>query len=286
MLSNKVREIMTRDIVTVGITDRISDVMKVMVAKNVGCVVTMDNRVPVGIFTEQDVLRRVMNKRLDPKKATIKRIMTTPIRSVREEARIVVVLGKMYRGKFRHMVVCGEKRAMVGLVSMRRILKLAVELGHDPTGTQTIGNIMSTKLVTVDVSQSIYDTIEAMIKKDTHCVIVLSRGKLKGIFTERDVLRRVAIKNIDTRKTPIKKVMTTDPITMAHSALIGEVLAQMYNNDFRNIPVLGDHGELAGIVSMGDVLKYAKALDVDENVRKARKEIEEHWDSVEHYTPG
>jgi len=286
MLTNKIREIMTRDVVTAGVTDRILDVTKLMVAKNLGCVVIMDHRVPVGIFTEQDVLRRVMNKKLDPKKATIKRVMTTPIRSVREAARIVDVLGKMYRGKFRHMVVFGEKRAMVGLVSMRRILKLAVELGHDPTGTQTIGSMMSTKLVTVDVSQSIYGTIEAMVKKDTHCVIVLSRGEFKGIFTERDVLRRVAIKNIDTRKTPIKKVMTTDPITMAHSALIEEVLAQMYNNDFRNIPVRGDHGELAGIVSMGDVLKYAKALDVDENVRKARKEIEEHWDSVEHYTPG
>jgi len=286
MLSNKVREIMTRDIVTVGITDRISDVMKVMVAKNVGRVVTMENRVPLGIFTEQDVLRRVMNKKLDIKKVTIKGVMTSPIRSVREEAHIVDVLGKMYRGKFRHMVVCGEKRAMVGLVSMRRILKLAVELGHDSTGTRTIGSMMSTKLVTVDVSQSIYDTIKTMIKKNIHCVVVLSRGELKGIFTERDVLRRVAAKNIDARKTPIKKVMTTDPITMAHSALIEEVLAQMYNNDFRNVPIMGDQGELAGIVSMGDVLKYAKALDVDENVRKTWKEIKEHWDSVEHYTPG
>jgi len=277
---------MTRDIVTVGITDRISDVMKVMVAKNVGRVVTMENRVPLGIFTEQDVLRRVMNKKLDIKKVTIKGVMTSPIRSVREEAHIVDVLGKMYRGKFRHMVVCGEKRAMVGLVSMRRILKLAVELGHDSTGTRTIGSMMSTKLVTVDVSQSIYDTIKTMIKKDIHCVVVLSRGELKGIFTERDVLRRVAAKNIDARKTPIKKVMTTDPITMAHSALIEEVLAQMYNNDFRNVPIMGDQGELAGIVSMGDVLKYAKALDVDENVRKTWKEIKEYWDSVEHYTPG
>ncbi len=56
--------------------------------------------------------------------------------------------------------------------------------------------------------------------------------------------------------------------------------------DSWNVSVLGDHGELAGIVSMADVLKYAKALDVDENVRKAWREIKEHWDSVEHYTPG
>ena len=277
---------MTRDVVTAGLTDRILDVTKLMVAKNLGCVVIMDNRVPAGIFTEQDVLRRVMNRKLDPRKTAIKKVMTAPIRSVREDARIVEVLGKMFRGKFRHMLVCGEKRVMVGLVSMRRILKLAVELGHDPTGTQTIGSIMSRNLATVDASQSIYETIEAMVKKDTNCVIVLSHGEPKGIFTERDVLRRVAIKNIDTKKTPVKKVMTADPITMAQSSLIEEVLAQMYNNDFRNIPVQGDRGELAGIVSMGDVLKYAKALDVDGSVRRAWKEIEEYWESVEHFTPG
>ena len=75
--------------------------------------------------------------------------------------------------------------------------------------------------------------------------------------------------DVDTRKTPVKRVMTTDPITMDHPSLIEEVLAPMYHSDFRNLPVLGDHGELDGIVSMADVLKYAKALDVDENVRKA-----------------
>jgi hypothetical protein len=60
----------------------------------------------------------------------------------------------------------------------------------------------------------------------------------------------------------------------------------MYKGDFRHMPIQGERGNLVGIVSMGDVLKYAKALDVDESVRRAWEEIEEFWNSEEHYTPG
>ena len=285
MLSNKVKEIITRDVITVGVTDGILDVMELMVAKKVGHAIVTEKQVPVGIFTEQDVLKRVVNKKLDGKKTSIKKVMSTPIRSVREEASIVDVLGKMYKGKFRHLLVRGEKKAMVGLVSMRRILKLAVELKGSLAESGTVGSIMS-KFVTVDASRSIYDTIEVMIKKNTSCIILLSDGEPKGIFTERDVLTRVAIKNIDSRKSHIKEVMTADPVSMTQSTLIAEVLAEMDQRGFRNMPIRNDRGELVGIVSMADVLKYAKALDVDESVRKAWKEIEEFWDSEEHYTPG
>jgi CBS domain-containing protein len=285
MLSNKVKEIMTRDVITVEVTEGILDVMEMMVAKKVGRVIITEKQLPVGIFTEQDVLKRVVNKKLDDKKTSIKKVMTTPIHAVREDASIVEVLGKMYKGKFRHMLVHGEKNAMVGLVSMRRILKLVVELEGDHAKSGTIGSIMSS-FVTVDASQSIYDAIGVMIKKNTGCVVVVSGGGPIGIFTERDVLTRVAVKNIDSSKSLVKEIMTADPISMAHSAPIADVLAEMDKRGFRNMPIRNDSGELVGIVSMADILKYAKALDVDESVRKAWKEIEEHWESEDQYTPG
>lgn len=286
MLSNKVREIMTPEIITADASSTIFDVMQVMAAKNVGRVVITDKQTPRGMFTEHDVLKRVINKKLDPKKTSIQKVMSSPIRAVREETHIVEALGKMYKSRFRHLLVRGEKGAVVGIVSMRRILKLAVESGHGLPETQTIGSIMSGNLTTVDGGQSIYETIEVMIKKDANCVIISIQGEPKGIFTERDVLTRVAVKNVDTKKTLIKEVMTADLITTADSALIGEVLAEMYQRGFRNMPIRSERGKLVGIVSMRDVLKYAKALDVDENVRKTWKEIEEFWESEEQYTPG
>jgi CBS domain-containing protein len=286
MLTSKVSEIMTPEVITAEVSRSIQDVMKTMAERNVGCVVLTDKQVPAGIFTERDVLKRVMNKNLDLKKAPIKEVMTAPIDTVGEETHIVEALGKMYQKKFRHLLVRGKERAIVGMVSMRDILKLAVKLGQGLTDSRTIGSILSGKNVTVDVSLSIYETIEMMVKKNKTGVVVQEDGKPKGIFTERDVLKRVATKNIDTKKTPVKKVMTAKFESASHSALVGEILAEMYQKGFRNLPIRGDKGELVGVVSMGEVLKYAKALDVDEAVRKSWKEVKEFWDSDEHYTPG
>lgn len=286
MLSNKVREIMSNEIVTAEGTSPIFAVMEQMVAKNVGRVIIANQGTPAGIFTEKDVLRRVMNKPLDPKTTSVKEVMTSPIRTVRQETRIVDALGRMYRGKFRRLLVRDEKGRIVGIVSMRRILKLSVELGKGFTEHRTIGSIMSGKLVSVEPSKSTHDAIETMIQEDTGCIIVATGEQPKGIFTERDVLKRVAVKNIDTRKTPIHEVMTPEPVTAPQSALIGEVLAEMYNREVRNMPITGDGGKLAGMVSMSDVLQYAKALDIDEAVRQAWKEVKEFWESETHYTPG
>jgi len=286
MLSNKVNELMTRDPITAPVSSTIFEVMELMAAKNVGRVIITENQAPVGIFTEKDVLKRVMSPQLDPKSTPIKRVMTSPLRSVPEDTHIIEALGKMYRSKFRHLLVREKKGKIVGIISMRRILELAVELGQRLTESQTIGAIMTKDPVTIDAAQSINDAIQLMIKKDIGCVAVLNKGKLAGIFTERDVLKRVAVKGLDKKNTPVQKVMTSNLVTLPPTALIGQVLEEMRNRHFRHMVVVGDGNRLVGIVSMRDVLKYAKALDVDENVRNTWKEIEEFWESEEHYTPG
>ena len=100
-----------------------------MVAADVGRIIVTDKEVPVGIFTEKDVLKRVVNRNIDPRKSPIKEVMTSPIRAVREETHIVEAFGKMYRGKYRHLLVRGRRGKIVGIVSMRRILGICSRVG-------------------------------------------------------------------------------------------------------------------------------------------------------------
>jgi CBS domain-containing protein len=286
MLSNKVNEIMTRDLLTADVSSSVFEVMQSMAAKNVGRVVVTENGVYVGIFTEKDVLKRVLNERLDAKTTSIKKVMTKPIRSVPDDTHIVEALGKMYRSKFRHLLVRERKGKIVGMVTMRRMLELAVELGERLSDTQMIGKILLKQPVKIESSQPVRQAIESMIKNDTGCVAITSGGELKGIFTERDLLKRVAVAELDLDRTALEKVMTTNLVTLPKTAPVGQVLKEMRNRRFRHMVILDEQGKLAGIVSMRDVLKYAKALDVDESVRSTWKEIEEFWESDEHYTPG
>ena len=286
MLSNKVSEIMTTNLTKAPVSSTIFEVMEMMVAEDVGRVIITDDDIPVGIFTEKDVLKRVVNAKIEPRKTAIKNVMTAPARAVREETHIVDAFGKMYRGKYRHLLVRGRRGKIVGIVSMRRILNLAVELGQGLNETKTLGDIAAPAIVSVDQSAMIHETIELMNTKSVSAVVVTGAGKPSGIFTERDVLKRVATKEINVKQTPIEQVMTAPVITMPQSALVGDVLVEMSRRDIRNMPVSGDGGELTGIVSMPEILQYAQAFNVDEQVRRTWKEVAEYLDTEDQYTPG
>ena len=286
MLSNRVSEIMTTNLTKAPVTASIFQVMEMMVTEDVGRIIITDDDVPVGIFTEKDVIKRVVNPKIDARQSVVKKVMTTPIRAVREETHIVDAFGKMYRGKYRHLLVRGRRGKIIGIVSMRRILNLAVELGQGLSETKTLGDIATPTLTTVDQSATVQEAIELMNTQGVTAVIVTAAGKPSGIFTERDVLKRVATKEINVKETPIKQVMTAPIITMPRTALIGDVLAEMYHRDIRNMPVKGDEEELTGLVSMPEILQFARAFNIDEQVRRSWKEVAEYLDTEDQYTPG
>jgi CBS domain-containing protein len=286
MLSNKVSEIMTVDLTSVPVTTPILEVLQLMAGKNVGRVVITASEVPVGIFTEKDVLRRVVTKGKDPKMTAIKDVMTSPVRAVWEETRIVDAFARMYKGKYRHLLVRSRKGRFVGIVSMRRILKIAVELGQRNEETQSLASIATAGAVTVESSSTIRQATKLMDEKNLSAVIVAEADRPVGIFTERDVLKRVAAPQLDLDQSTIKEVMTVPPIIMPGTTLVGEALAEMYKRDIRNMPVSDATGKLVGLVAMPDVLQYAQAFDIDEQVRQTWKEVEEALDTEDQYTPG
>ncbi|HXF76752.1 MAG TPA: CBS domain-containing protein, partial [Methylomirabilota bacterium] len=159
-------------------------------------------------------------------------------------------------------------------------------LGQGLSETKTVGDIAAPAVLTVDQASTIQQAVELLNKKNSTAVIVTEGGKPVGIFTERDVLKRVASRQIDAKKTPVKQVMTAPIVTMPSTALVGDVLLEMSQRDIRNMPVKNDNGELIGLVSMPEVLQYARAFDIDERVRRTWKEVAEALDSEDQYTPG
>jgi CBS domain-containing protein len=286
MLSNKVSEIMTTNLTSAPVATPVLQVMELMAAQDIGRIIVTDKEVPVGIFTEKDVVRRVMTGGIDPEKTDIREVMTSPIRAVPEETRIVDAFARMYKGKFRHLLVRGRRGRIVGIVSMRRILKVAVELAPGQGQMYTLERIATAAAICLDSSVLVKETVDLMAEKNLSAVIVTEAGKPVGIFTERDVLKRVAAKGIDLAKTSINQVMTAPPIIMPATALVGEALAEMYSRDIRNMPVSGSGGEIMGLISMPDILKYAQAFDIDDRVRRTWKEVAEALDNEDQYTPG
>ena len=286
MLSNKVSEIMTTELVKAPVTATVFSVMETMVVNDVGRIIITDDEVPVGIFTEKDVLRRVIGAQIDAKLTNIRSVMTAPVRAVRDETLIVDAFARMYRGKYRHLLVRGRHGKIVGIVSMRRILNIAVELGQGISESRTLADIATASIVTVDESVTVYEAANLMNRQSLTAVVITAAGRPTGIFTERDVLKRVATVEMDRQHIPVTQVMTAPLVTMPRSALVGDVLAEMSRRDIRNMPVKDETNRLVGLIAMPEILQYAQAFNIDEQVRRSWQEVAKELANDDQYTPG
>ena len=108
----------------------------------------------------------------------------------------------------------------------------------------------------VSVEATAADAIRMMLARHVGAVGVIDdQHRVAGIFTERDVLRKVALSGHDVEKTPIRDLMTT-PVEMATlSTGPGEALAVMVERHFRHLPVVDHDCKLLGMLSIRNVLQ-------------------------------
>ena len=103
-------------------------------------------------------------------------------------------------------------------------------------------------------STSVSEAAQMMHKANVGAVMVLDdRGRLVGIFTERDALFRVLAPGRDPAKTRLADVMTKKPRTVEADKPVGYALHMMYENNFRHVPVV-ENGRPIGMISSRDAL--------------------------------
>ncbi|MFP6625877.1 MAG: CBS domain-containing protein [Deltaproteobacteria bacterium] len=110
--------------------------------------------------------------------------------------------------------------------------------------------------VVVEPQVPVIEAIALMQKERIGCVLVARSKKLKGIFTERDVLTQVVGKGLDPAKTPVRKLMTSNPESLRPTDSIAYALNKMSLGDYRHIPLVNSAREPVGIVSVKDIVTY------------------------------
>jgi len=108
----------------------------------------------------------------------------------------------------------------------------------------------------VSVEASVAEAIRTMLDRHVGAVgVVDGEGRVAGIFTERDVLRKMALQGHDPETTPVREMMTT-PVEMATLATgPGEALATMVERHFRHLPIVDNNGKLLGMLSIRNLLQ-------------------------------
>jgi CBS domain-containing protein len=140
----------------------------------------------------------------------------------------------------------------------------------------TVSTILAVKghdVVTSPPHRTMQETAKVLAERRIGAILVTGAdGSLKGILSERDIVRAVANAGPDALKDPISQHMTTNVITCEETDLIGDVMEEMTKGRFRHLPVVKD-GKLAGMISIGDVVKQ-KIADTEAESRSLRDYIQ------------
>lgn len=124
---------------------------------------------------------------------------------------------------------------------MNRVKEILDDKGHD--------------VLQIAADASVFDAVKLMVEAGVGSLLVTEDGKIAGIFTERDYLRRLTLEGRDDKGTAVREVMSSPLVVVTPDTEIDECMAVMTDRRIRHLPVV-EGGEVMGIVSIGDVVKF------------------------------
>lgn len=120
----------------------------------------------------------------------------------------------------------------------------------------TVQDILARKgfdVHTIPSTNTVLEATQMMNDRRIGAVVVVDQGELVGMFTERDVLRRVVAACRDSKFTYVAEVMTRDVLCIPPTADLDQVGSIMKSRRVRHLPVTSSDGDLMGLVSIGDL---------------------------------
>lgn len=266
------------------------DACRRMAVRRVDAVLLTDHGALLsGIITDKDVATRVIAEGLKPRETPVSKVMTRNPTFVTAESSAVEALEKMNQGKFRHLPVV-ENGEVIALLDITKCLFDAIakmekaaekgsaiaaavegierQYGDNPSSfietlrekifRPSLSTIIteSTKVATVQPSESVYMAAKKMRDFRVNSVIITTGNKPQGILTSKDLLTRVVAQNLFPESTLVEKVMTANPECTTAGTTIVDALHIMHDGKFLHLPVVDKDGF---IVACLDVLQLTHA---------------------------
>jgi CBS domain-containing protein len=122
---------------------------------------------------------------------------------------------------------------------------------------KTVQQLLQSKgrqIYSIDPDARVFDALKLMAEKQVGALLVLDKGRVAGVISERDYARKVILHGKSSHDIPVREIMTAKVITVSPSRAIEECMSLMTEHRVRHLPVL-DGERLCGILSIGDLVK-------------------------------
>jgi CBS domain-containing protein len=123
---------------------------------------------------------------------------------------------------------------------------------------KTLKQMLSGKhrpLAVVAPTDSVFHALSVMAENDVGALLVLDGEQLVGIFSERDYARKIILHGKSSKETLVREIMSDRVAYVTPSATLDECMALMTEKRFRHLPVLNEDNSIAGMISIGDLVK-------------------------------
>ena len=149
-----------------------------------------------------------------------------------------------------------------------------------------VKTIMARDLVVAGEGESVATAMERLAGKDVGALLVLRDGKVTGILSERDVLRRVVARGRTPETTRVGEVATSDPVGVGVDTSIRECTDLIRSRGFRHLPIVDGEGHPVGMISSRDLLQFVvEGLERYIDRHAAEQHREEMVDPYESFAP-
>ena len=132
----------------------------------------------------------------------------------------------------------------------------------------TMRDILNEKgqtIYSVSPEDTVYNSLEVMTARNIGSILIMKGENMEGIFTERDYMKKIVLENRSSKSTPVKEVMTANPVCVTLNNSIDEGLSIITQKRCRHLPVI-ESGKVVGIVSIGDLVKK-KISDLNATIK-------------------
>lgn len=141
---------------------------------------------------------------------------------------------------------------------------------------QSILGGKGTDVATIAQTATLADAVGALGERKIGALVVSGDGSaIEGIISERDIVRAAASGGADALTASVGSVMSTDVVTCAAGDGVDQLMSLMTARRIRHLPVVDDHGHLAGIISIGDVVK-ARLTELEQENQQLTQYISGH----------
>jgi CBS domain-containing protein len=254
----KAGDVMSEAVATISPGCSVASAARFMSANKISCLIVLDDGCLLGIVTETDVLKKAVVVAHNFHKMKVKQIMSFPVRSIPHDLSVMDASKIMDVENIRRLVVLKEGKP-VGIITQTDMVRVLASYSV----SKEVSEVMTRGAVVIASSASAREAAKLMSAQDISCLVVKDDDAVVGIFTERDLLKRIVALNQDPASVKLRQVMSEPVVTIPASYSLLSATKLLERVGIRRLVVM-EYDTLLGVITQTDILRALKATLQDE----------------------